>query len=102
MTQHSQSSEDSQRDDLERLIYHPYWSRAWIRQEFIMASKIDIQCGPLHVPFVVLNRCKRDYLEAPHQDSQATLGQEAKPFMFDLMEARRGWHREGSQFHIVP
>lgn len=67
-----------------------------------MASKIDVQSGSLRAPFAVLDRLKIDHLKALQKGTQAAFGPDFKPFMFDIMDARRGWHREGSQFLVVP
>jgi hypothetical protein len=35
----------------EDIAARPYWTRVWIIQEFVLASKVEIQCGHVRVPW---------------------------------------------------
>lgn len=38
----------------QKLLDRPYWNRVWIRQEFVVSSKVEIQCGNLTTPATYL------------------------------------------------
>jgi hypothetical protein len=39
------------------LIYHPYWKRAWIHQEVLLAKSLNLLCGPIEVSPAALLKC---------------------------------------------
>lgn len=44
--------------DLKALFAHPYWSQAWIAQECIFATELELRCGPYRLTDEVLDRLK--------------------------------------------
>jgi hypothetical protein len=39
------------------LVKHPYWGRAWVKQEMMLAREIRIACGPVSIQPNTLLRC---------------------------------------------
>ncbi|KAH7401032.1 heterokaryon incompatibility protein-domain-containing protein [Phaeosphaeria sp. MPI-PUGE-AT-0046c] len=46
------------RANVEDLYQHPYWRRAWIQQEIILAQSIRLLCGHVEVEPAALKKCK--------------------------------------------
>jgi hypothetical protein len=66
---------------LQALLSNPYWSRAWIVQEIILAPRAKIVCGPYSIDYVVE---KESLLLRSHSRERCWFPQDTQQF-FDLM-----------------
>jgi len=80
---------------LQALLSNPYWSRAWIVQEIILAPRAKIICGPYSVDYVVE---KEGLLLQAHSREGCRFREETQHF-FDLVythaqvQLRDPWNR---------
>ncbi|KAF7507391.1 hypothetical protein GJ744_010450 [Endocarpon pusillum] len=82
---------------LQALLSNPYWSRAWIVQEIILAPRAKIVCGPYSIDYVVE---KKGLLLQPHSREACGFRKETQHF-FDLVymhaqaQLHTPWNRQG-------
>ena len=62
MREASQSSGRRNEKALAQLFENPYWSRLWVVQEFLLASRLSTQCGAYSSNWDVLLRARRSIM----------------------------------------
>lgn len=72
--------------ELSLFINHEYWSRAWILQECVLPSTLQMRCGSRRIPGTSLHKLHH-YLGA----KTGTIFATSNPF-FTVFEARVNWH----------
>jgi hypothetical protein len=72
-------------DNVEAVLYDPYWSRLWILQEIILATRIKILCGDDLLPWEYLENFLKTIEETPKNDGLLT-----SPG-FATIDRRRRW-----------
>ncbi|KAF3037430.1 hypothetical protein E8E11_002461 [Didymella keratinophila] len=78
--------------ECKRLYDHPYWSRAWILQECVLASELYIQCGSRQFSIRILSEFHRQW-------------HEISPFEWDAMKifkTRANWHDDSTRTYFWP
>lgn len=79
--------------EMEKLFEnHPYWTRAWIVQELLLAKSFSIYCGSYKVPEKTLVRYFEYLDDELHQKSTAEAWTIWKSFPVRLMRQRKLWH----------
>lgn len=52
-------------DAIAELGQRPYWTRTWIVQELVLAKKVDVLCGRIHIPFNDLVQAQCAWMKVP-------------------------------------
>lgn len=56
---------DGQWEAFHYLSHHPYWSRLWVAQEVLLASRVVVWCGPFTFPLPMFSSSRRGVTPAP-------------------------------------
>ena len=81
-------------EDIVRVVEHPYWSRAWIIQECILATELHLQSGLLRVPVTAL--------EWLYQKVHVLGKQNERCLALEIVRMRMAWHRTADRPYITP
>lgn len=82
--------------DLKTLCHDPYWRRAWIVQECVLAAELELRCGSFRLADDVLDRLKDEALDRDHTSYGTSTLVEGSP-AFMVLRARDA--RQGRRQH---
>jgi hypothetical protein len=49
-------------DELPFLVNHPYWTRIWVIQEFLLATQLELRCGDYQIRFTDFETLLKDHI----------------------------------------
>jgi hypothetical protein len=78
-------------EDLNELLQAPYWTRAWIVQEFVLAKRILVFYGQTHME-------EKDLIRLLKSTNSGHLRQELRsPLAMEIAMSREEWHNRASR-----